>query len=271
MFRIKIESHIQFSLNLIEPFPEIVIIDERRFKQVLLNLLSNSAKFTSTGFIKIESSYQNNCIITSVYDSGVGIPKIEHSKIFTKFGTIQANSSINNSGSGLGLNLCKKLCSLMGGDISFKSDPHVLTTSFSFWIPAPIGEIVIQSSKVISIKSPTILHIDDDFMSICILDSYATKIGITHYSYSLSEEAISFLEKSNSHYNIDIAFIDINMPFMNGYETVKKIRPLLPLARLYALSGEDRNSIIEKCIEAGFNDVIEKPISYETYKANIGI
>jgi CheY-like chemotaxis protein len=264
MFRIKLEPHISFSVKITNPFPTMISIDERRFKQILLNLLSNSAKFTQTGFISIDASYQNGVLSCSVIDSGIGIPKEESAKIFTQFGTIKASSSINSAGSGLGLNLCKKLCLLMNGNIEFKSDPHI-KTCFTFWFPADCkpscDEIEIEMESPVE----SVLHVDDDYLNICILNKYASKMGLTYHSYIHAVDAIHNIKEGFKEFSM--AFVDINMPDVDGYEVASKIRKMLPQVIIVALTGEERVNVKTKCMQAGFNIIIEKPISFDRYKS----
>jgi signal transduction histidine kinase len=131
LFKYKINNIIEFRLLVDEQCPRCITIDERRYKQVVFNLLSNSAKFTTKGFIHLKVSYSDSYLYTSVIDSGVGIESKDSNKLFKKFAMLSSTSSMNKAGTGLGLNLCKSLVNKMGGDIHFASIPHI-RTEFSF-------------------------------------------------------------------------------------------------------------------------------------------
>lgn len=103
--------------------PETVVTDVRRFKQVLINLISNALKFTMQGAISITLSYEesSNMIISTVVDTGVGINKNELTQLFKLFGKLKSNSNINRAGIGLGLNICKQIVSAFEGEIHCES------------------------------------------------------------------------------------------------------------------------------------------------------
>ena len=109
--------------------------DERRVKQVLMNLMSNSIKFTDTGFVKIQAkSVDNKSLELSVTDSGIGISKIDQGKLFTPFQQLDMSSSKKYEGTGLGLHLCSKLADILGGRMAVNSEPGKGST-FYFILP----------------------------------------------------------------------------------------------------------------------------------------
>ena len=101
-----------------EGIPEIITNDKNRYRQIVLNLLGNSLKFTSKGHVDIKISYEGDKLVTQVIDTGIGIKKDENSKLFSVYGKMESNMDMNPSGVGLGLSICKKLCEVMGGVIN---------------------------------------------------------------------------------------------------------------------------------------------------------
>ena len=268
LLKIKVDDKVSFNLEIGEGFPNNLIIDERRYKQLIMNLISNSIKFTKEGYISLHLHYSSENLYCSVTDSGVGIPDNEKEKIFKQFGMINANTQMNMNGTGLGLNLCKKLATSMGGDITFSSKVNAYTM-FTFWIPCKPDNCpyLIQNDsqfiKCLVTTNKSVLNIDDEFMNLSVLNSYAARFGLKHFSFRNAKEALAQMESGRL--IVAIAFIDINMPEMSGYDVAKKLRSLNNRLLLIALSGEDRQSIQGNCYQAGFDEIMEKPLKYEEY------
>ena len=104
-----------------ELVPAEIYSDQKRFKQVLFNLVSNAIKFTFKGFIKVKLSFEDSFLITKVEDSGIGIQEQELSKLFKFFGKLISSQSINKGGMGLGLSISKLIVNQMKGDIKVQS------------------------------------------------------------------------------------------------------------------------------------------------------
>jgi CheY-like chemotaxis protein len=278
MLQFKInKAKIELTCRIDDNFPEAIDIDDRRFKQIIINLLSNSIKFTKVGKITLCLKMSANLIVCQVVDTGVGIPPDEQSLIFERFGMAKSSISMNKSGTGLGLHLCKSLIEAMNGSIGFHSEPNKLTT-FEFIIPIAAGSKALDetnSSKDYLIpmeNAPqlSVLHIDDDQLSVYALKSFSKQLGLIDHSYCSANDALKDLEGKRM--PISLAFIDINMPEMSGYDVARKIRQLgYETCSLVALTGEDRSSICAQCHKCGFNDVIEKPLSYLKYKQAIDL
>eukprot|EP00347_Sterkiella_histriomuscorum_P022901 403336731 len=125
---LKIMTNISFAV------PDILLCDQKRYKQILFNLIGNAAKFTFTGSITVKIDFQNLCLRTSIIDTGVGIGKEDLKKLFQFFGKIQAHKDINKGGMGLGLTISKMILNQMNGKISVKSELNK-GSEFKFEIP----------------------------------------------------------------------------------------------------------------------------------------
>jgi signal transduction histidine kinase len=117
-----------------ERVPETVFSDEKRFKQILFNLVGNAAKFTYTGSITINVDYFESKLHVNVADTGLGITKDDLSRLFHFFGQVAETKNINQSGMGLGLTISKMIVEQLGGAIEVKSIPKKGST-FSFFFP----------------------------------------------------------------------------------------------------------------------------------------
>ena len=216
---------------------------------------------------------QEKNIICSVTDTGAGISPNDKEKIFSQFGKGTCHSELNPQGTGLGLNLCKKLCNAMEGDIEFSSEVNIKTT-FTFWIPIETSIEVsgneipenILGSKSIK-KGSAVLNVDDDPLNIYIMNNYAAKLEIKCHSYSHPLEAMEKVSKLDL--DIGIAFLDLNMPEMSGYETAVKLKQLLPNLVLIAVTGSDANEVEIKCKTSGFDEILEKPLTFHKYSTYI--
>ena len=262
LFKFKIDKAINFSLIVHPQTPSLLSLDERRYKQILLNLLSNASKFTTSGFIKMKVKYKGSMLITSVKDSGIGIRSQDFSKIFTQFGMLENNAYLNKSGTGLGLNLCKSLACKMGGDITFTSQ-YNKGTKFTFYVEA---SVVIISTII---KNPILTNrklviVDVNNMNIEVLKSFASKANVKYLSYNNSEIALTALQKESDDF---IGFFDLNMPNINGYDLAHSIKDTCGRCKLIAVTGEDSQKVYKKCIENGFDEIIEKPVSYKKFCA----
>jgi signal transduction histidine kinase len=118
----------------IEPGVDIIISDQRRVEQILINLINNAIKFTSEGEIRIKSKLKDSMLVTSISDTGIGIKPENQKMIFQTFVQIDTGIARKHEGTGLGLSICKKLVEILGGNISVISEWNIGST-FSFSLP----------------------------------------------------------------------------------------------------------------------------------------
>lgn len=115
---------LKLTIEIAPNVPQIVISDERRLKQVIINLLSNSLKFTNEGSITIEVEFDTdtNKLFFSIIDTGIGIRKVDQVKLFKMFGKLQSSQNCNQQGIGLGLSVCKRIINVFQGDLNVTSE-----------------------------------------------------------------------------------------------------------------------------------------------------
>jgi PAS domain S-box-containing protein len=253
-----------------------LIGDSGRLKQVLFNLLGNAVKFTKHGCIELSiakgKEYEDKVqLLFTIKDSGIGIPEDKIEQLFAFF--MQADESITKSygGTGLGLAISKQLINMMDGEISVDSKLGV-GSSFSF---NPIFKFEVaakgspktynEESPQISLANYSVLLVEDDYVSGMLIRKLCEKKDINIKIAISGNEAIEILKNES----FNIIFMDVQMPDMSGYETTKIIRRIeeahhkhtpIIATTAYALLG-DR----EKCIKAGMDDYIEKPINSEKF------
>jgi signal transduction histidine kinase/CheY-like chemotaxis protein len=234
--------------------------DEKRIRQILVNLIDNAVKYTSQGSVTITASYQNNVMNISVTDTGVGIAEEDLKSIFLPFVQINADT-FTREGIGLGLSITKELVYLMDGDITVRSHPGS-GSIFRVSLPLPVSvnnrTQVIAEMPDVEIKG-NIAHalvVDDSEINLLFLVSMLEQLGCQVDSAKDGQEALALFEQNP----YDFALIDINMPVMNGLELVKRLRHRQAKLKLVAVSAYADDSKINEALEAGFDTYITKPI-----------
>ncbi len=243
----------------------VIYTDPLKLKQILINLLKNALKFTNEGHINygysIESIKDKQMFKFYVEDSGIGIPKEKQSIIFDMFRQVEDSHTRIYGGTGIGLSISKKLAELLGGQLWVESDEGAGAV---FYFTIPLENHVIESNTRDTIteadiypEHKTILVVEDDMPSFEFLKIVLERSG---YSILWAKDGLEAIKYCTENYDINLVFMDINMPAMNGYDAtieIKKIRPeLIIIAQTaYAISG-DR----EKALEAGCDDYMSKPI-----------
>lgn len=262
------QKNIQFINYYDKDIHDLLIFDDLRFKQVLLNIIGNAVKFTDAGSIEFnvfDVGKSNGCqkIKVVVKDTGLGIKEEELGKLFKAFS--QTSSSYNRGGTGLGLMISKELCALMGGYLKLSSQFGAGTTiscEFSFpMIEQNIIEpnIIKKSNKSEFIKKKVLL-VDDHPSNRIILSKQIEKLGHDVLTAIDGYDALSTLQKDMS---INVIITDCHMPNMDGYELTKKIRSDSQSFKnilIFGLTANAQIEVKEKCINAGMNDCLFKPL-----------
>ena len=252
--------------------PAFVVADMRRLKQVLLNLLSNAAKFTQSGEIKLTTFMKGEMICFQVADSGDGIAPVVGQSIFEPFEQGSFAGRIRSSGTGLGLAITKRLINLMGGSISYTSELGVGTT---FHVEMPYVESVSPQLEAPSLKgvetplpSLRILIAEDAPSSRMLLRMILTKQGHMVDDVDNGQKALEALLKTE----YDIAILDVQMPVMDGLEAAEALRashgPMTDVP-LIALTAQVLDEEVERIRASGFDRVLGKPFMEDDLVAAI--
>ena len=269
------EKPIDFRYNYDESIPEYLYGDGVRVKQIIINLLTNSAKYTKDGYIdfRINSIQKNNIIrlIISVEDSGIGIKKESIDKLFTKFERLGVEKQTTTEGTGLGLAITKKLVEMMGGKIVVQSiygkgsiftislDQRILTNEELTKVMKE-KETEEKTDEIIDASGKNILVVDDNMLNLKVAERLlkAYKCNIT-----LVSSGSECLDKvSNNKY--DLILLDDMMPRMSGTETLQKLKEIETFnTPVVALTANAITGMKEEYINRGFNDYLSKPIIKE--------
>jgi PAS domain S-box-containing protein len=238
----------------------VILIDSTKLFQILTNLVNNAIKFTRKGHVKLEYRVKNDFMEFSVSDTGIGIAKEFHKKIFERFYQVQNTISRIYEGTGLGLSISKAYVERMGGKIWLESEPGKGTT-FYFTIPFERSFAAVSSpssrklaeNKVLSDKK-TILIAEDIESNFKLLKYFLADSNIEILRAVNGKEAV---EKCLSGRYIDLVLMDIKMPVMNGYIATKLIRETIPAMPIIAQTAYADD--LEKAIECGCSGYISKP------------
>jgi signal transduction histidine kinase/CheY-like chemotaxis protein len=249
--------------------PAYVRGDPARFRQVLLNLMGNAAKFTEAGEIELcvdmaEEHDGRVKLRTSVRDSGIGIPKDKVDTIFEVFQQADTSTTRKYGGTGLGLPICKKIAQIMSGDVWAESEPGKGSTfHFTAWLQKAEGKQVKRLAPV-SLSGRKALIVDDNKNNLTILTHIMKSAGMRVTGLTGGEEVLPTVKGAFEGGDpFDIGILDIQMPDMSGYDVARQIRnprSQIPYTPFLAYSSSTEGDAAKKCLEAGFDGFLPKPV-----------
>ena len=264
--------------------PNMLVGDRLRIRQILLNILNNAIKFTSSGdvniFVSLESQRGEQYSITfSVEDKGIGISEQDQEKIFKPFSQVDTSSSRRFNGTGLGLVICAQLVRQMKGVISVKSKLG-LGSTFIFTIPLEASNLVEvgeesnkESPKLAEFQSLakkypcSILVAEDNNINQAIAKKLFKRLG---YEIDLAKDGLEAVAQTRTK-NFDVIFMDMQMPNMDGVEATETIlaEHTVNAPYIIAMTANVLEQDKQRCFNAGMKDFVGKPINVEHLVASI--
>jgi two-component system sensor histidine kinase EvgS len=249
-----------------------VLIDPLRFKQVLSNLVSNAIKFTERGQVKIKVGVlatdlpQQVEMKLVVEDTGIGISRDDQMRLFEPFAQADNSGQLARSGAGLGLVICRSLCTMMGGQLSLSSVPMVgtqvhVSLKMTRLQPA-LTEHELKPEKHTAAPVLNVLVVDDHPANRLLM---CQQLGYLGHQFTAAQNGATGFQAWRQE-RFDLVIADCNMPVMNGYELSHSIReyeareqltPCVVLGFTANAQPEEK----QRCTEAGMNDCLFKPIS----------
>ncbi len=274
LFKMRCEQkQITFQFEPLCRLPQAVYADEKRLRQVLINLLGNAVKFTPTGTVSLKVGLHNGQIRFQVEDTGVGIAPADVDKIFLPFQQV-GDTQYRAEGTGLGLSITKKLVEMMGGELQVES---ILGTGSSFGFALDLPEMIDATMSAVAVAQPlivgyegkrrTILAVDDKWENRAVLIDLLSPLG---FNVLEAADGDSGLAKALGH-SPDLILTDLVMPGMDGFELARHLRklPAWQHIPIIALSASVFDWHQAGCLEAGCNDFLPKPVHVDTLLATL--
>ena len=269
-------------------FPHEVLADKCRFVQIVRNLVSNSIKFTSSGFIEVHASFSNfgkdkYMLCISIKDTGIGIDPEGVSKLFSPFQNSDDGTRLQ--GTGLGLTVSKRLALLMGGDVKCTKSVIKKGSEFQFNFESRLTNthlLVNEPNKYLlsarssftkdsydyddisnRVNNKCVLIVDDNMVNRIVIKKIVNDIGISKVDVCEDGQAAVELTRGRMY---DIIFMDMMMPVMDGITSCKLIRKeginvCTPIIFITANASRDAN---ESCLKCGGDEYMTKPVTKRT-------
>ncbi len=291
---------IELITNYAKDLPSELYGDKEKIKQILVNLLTNAAKYTDKGTITLDVSSKikkDNCLLTiSVKDTGRGIKEEQKKFLFTQFYRLEEDKDTDIEGTGLGLALTKSLVDLLGGKITVDSK-YMEGSTFTVVLPQKmveakadnsIDDLIDHSNEDFSnindndnnddvnnnselndgeSSGKILLVVDDNKLNLNVASRLLKDMNYDTDTVQSGFDCINMIQKDNRY---DLIFMDIMMPSMNGVETMQKLKSMnnfnIPIIALTADATEGSR---EKYLNAGFDEYISKPINKEILEKTI--
>ncbi len=273
---------LEFTVDVDPAVPDSLIGDSVRIRQVLVNLLSNAFKYTEKGRVALRVTAEpgnNGHDLTAVFeveDTGMGIPEDHLESVFESFTQVDGSTTRAHGGAGLGLSICRELSQLMHGDLRVTSNVGEGSV-FSFRVPLkPCSEqaitkteksgIVVSEELCRQIEGYQVLVAEDTDLNRLVVVKMLEKWGVKTIEACNGKEAV---EKLQAH-PVDMILMDVQMPQMDGFEATRKIRENDAIrVPIVALTAHAREEDRKKCLDAGMDDYLAKPVSPEELRDTI--
>lgn len=245
--------------------------DPVRVRQVASNLLNNAIKFTENGQIHVRLKWEASSIpgeiviLVEVEDTGIGLNAEEIRQLFQAFQQADVSTTRKYGGSGLGLAISRQLVEMMHGEIGVRSHPGEGST-FWFRIPLELSEAPARSQPATGssqrLQGRRLLVVEDNPVNQLVITGLLRKLGITPL---LCQDGAASLDLLHQHPEVELVLMDCEMPGMDGYEATRRLREReihegLPRLPVIALTAHAMASHKERCLEAGMDDHLAKPV-----------
>lgn len=270
-----------FQCEVSEQIPHLLFGDEIRIRQCVVNLLTNSVKYTEKGSVTMQVSFEKKdedhiLLGFSVKDTGIGMKKEDLEKLFAPFERIEEKRNRTIEGTGLGMSIVRQLLALMGSELTVESE-YGKGSSFSFSVEQKVvkwEEIGDYSKRSKDAKkemgvyhekfhapSAKILVVDDTEMNLTVIQSLLKKTQIQIDTAGSGKDALSLVEQKK----YDVVFIDHMMPDMDGIETLQHMRESEQGREVpaVALTANAVSGARDRYLSAGFTDYLSKPVDGE--------
>lgn len=262
------EKGINFTLVVEDDIPEFVKGDPTRLRQILLNLVGNAVKFTSSGEVTVVADTALERIRIKVSDTGIGISKQAQASLFEPYVQADLSTMRKFGGSGLGLTIVKQLVSAMGGKIAVNSVPGRGST-FTLFLPLKkTVKPLIKVAPNANLKLPhlSVVVADDNAINRMVLSRMLEEDGHKVVTMSNGKEVVEYLPN----HNVSVVLMDLQMPVMDGMTALRQIRAMRGSRGTVPVIAVTANVIREQpedVIATGMNGFLSKPFRQEELRA----
>lgn len=282
------------SLKLVNNISRIPLVDadENRLQQILHNLVGNAIKFTEAGHIEVSASTNNGFVEVSVSDTGIGIPGDKHGDIFKSFEQLDGSASRQHGGTGLGLNITKRLVELHGGIINVESVMGK-GSRFTFSLPVSLQKKGSRTGASLKERKPSdnavilppgpgyeatansgnkILVVDDELVNLQVIVNYLSLQNYSVYTAYNGEDALRLINETDCK-GFELIILDIMMPRLSGYQLCRILREKYSLIELpvLMLTAKNQTDDIIAGFESGANDYLSKPFDKRELLARVNM
>jgi CheY-like chemotaxis protein/HPt (histidine-containing phosphotransfer) domain-containing protein len=263
---------LELAYTLDDDVPPVIVGDVTRLRQVLVNLIGNAIKFTEQGEVgvAVRRVAGSPALHFTVRDTGIGIPAERIAGLFQSFSQVDASTTRRYGGTGLGLAISKRLCELMGGDMWVESELGK-GSSFHFTIVAKVAPSYRLPERNVASTLPAgkaeghalrILLAEDNAVNQKVALLLLERLG---YRADVAANGLEVLDALRRQ-PYDVVLMDVQMPEMDGLEATRQVRRQWPAARqprIIAMTANAMQGDRERCLDAGMDDYITKPVRVE--------
>jgi len=262
MFRPQAESKgLAFKMQCSVQVPQFISTDEKRLRQILLNLISNAIKFTEKGLVELNISYRNQVAKMQIKDSGIGIADADQQRIFEPFVRVHDSRTQQVSGTGLGLSISRLLVEMMGGSLQLSSQPASGSEfCLKLFLPS-VNEVLAVSQKPADIRgyierAQQIMVVDDEKTHRNLIYDLLHPLGFIIHRAASAEQALSLIKAQA----IDLFLLDISMPGMDGWKLLAELRKRGLKVPVIILSADSYVNALHSQKNADYQAYISKPV-----------
>ncbi len=261
--KLTLENHIEDDIS------EFSIGDPHRIRQILINLISNSVKYTNKGSIKVRVSTLEDKILFEVFDTGEGISMSDQERLFEPFEQATSNNLGRESSTGLGLAISRELVNIMNGEMGVHS---LVGEGSTFWFAIPLPEtnkqpepeVIEEDEDTINLPVMNIMVAEDNEVNKAVIKSILRALGTNLVVVSNGIEAVGYYK--DSHHEIDVVLMDCEMPAMDGFKATEVIRDYennnkLVRTPIIALTAHTWHQELQHCYDSGMDELLLKPIT----------
>ncbi len=285
---------LDYAVNVAVDIPKSIVTDPNRLGQILKNLLANAFKFTEQGEVRLDVTLvasgwnpeisslnqAGSVLALAVRDTGIGVEPEQQQRIFEAFAQGDGTTARLYGGTGLGLSISRELVGLLGGEITVASTPGQGSTFTVFlpadpaqeWEAAPAlpGTNPVEGTPKISadLAGVNVLVVDDDFRNLFAMTALFERC---HANVTVAESGHNAIVALQQESDFDVILMDIMMPIMDGYTVIRTIRNMDRFASIpiIAVTGKVIPGERERCMAAGANDFVAKPVDVADLLATI--